>query len=368
VHADNPRFGRRWLVRLVVLPLVASLAAACAMRVGPQTVPRDRFDYGTAVKQSWQEQLLVNLVRLRYLDTPVFLDVDQIVAQYTLNGTVGLSTGSLGAEGQGAPVAGASGAWTESPVITFTPMSGERFTQSLLRPVSPANLLALAQIGWPVDAIFGVAVRAVNGLYAASRTVAFHRAADPEFARAVDLLRKLQTNGGFGFRVEAKESGATTLLTLRPPGTDPAADADAKALRELLRLSPDAQEFTLSMGAVPQSPTDIALQTRSALEIFAEASAGVQIPAADLGEGRATRMETPGPSATPAAFALQVKASAERPSDREAFASVRYRTHWFYVDDRDLESKRSLGFLMLLFTLIESDSPTAPPLLTIGKP
>jgi hypothetical protein len=247
-------------------------------------------------------------------------------------------------------------------------MSGERFTQSLLRPVSPANLLALAQIGWPVDAVFGVAVRAVNGLYATSRTVAFRRAADPGFYRATELLRKLQTSGGFGLRVETKESGTSALLTLRAPGSDPAIDADANALRELLHLSPDAQEFTLSMGAVPQNATDVALLTRSALEIFAEASAGVQIPASDLDEGRATRMEAPGPSPAAPAFNVQIKASTERPPDREAFASVRYRTHWFWVDDRDLESKRSLGFLMLLFTLIESDSSTPPPVLAIGKP
>jgi hypothetical protein len=356
-------------VRLVlVLPLLAGLTIGCAVRVGPKTVPLDRFDYGAAVKRSWQEQLLINLVRLRYLDTPVFLDVDQIVAQYTLNGTLGVSTGSLGAEGQGFPVAGASGSWTESPVITFTPMSGERFTQSLLRPVSPANLLALAQIGWPVDAVFGVGVRAVNGLYAASRTAAFRRAADPDFQKAVELLRKLQSNGSFGFRVEEKEGSATTLLTLRAAGSDAAADANAETLRKLLRLSPDAQEFTLSLGAVPQNATDIALLTRSALEIFAEASAGVQIPPADLDEGRATRMEAPGTPSPTSGFAIQVKASAERPSDREAFAAVRYRTHWFWVDDRDLESKRSLGFLMLLFTLIESDSSAPPPVLAIGKP
>lgn len=338
------------------------------MRVGPQTVPRDRFDYGAAVKRSWQEQLLVNLVRLRYLDTPVFLDVEQIVAQYTLNGTVGLSTGSFGAEGQGSPVAGASGSWTESPVITFTPMSGERFTQSLLRPVSPANLLELVQIGWPVDAVFGVAVRAVNGLYATSRTVAFRRAADPDFYRATALLRKLQTTGGFGFRLDTKEGGTSAVLTLRAPGSDPAIDADDKALRELLHLSPDAQEFTLSIGAVPQNATDIALLTRSALEIFAEASAGVQVPAVDLDEGRATRMEAAPSAAAAPAFNVQVKASSERPSDREAFTAVRYRTHWFWVDDRDLDSKRSLGFLMLLFTLIESDSSAPPPVLAIGKP
>jgi len=368
VPSDNSFAAAHPSLRVIAVPLVALLASACAMRVGPETVPRDRFDYGAAVKRSWQEQLLVNLVRLRYLDTPVFLDVDQIVAQYTVNGTVGLSTGSLGAEGQGLPVAGASGAWTQSPVITFTPMSGERFTQSLLRPVSPANLLALAQIGWPVDAVFGVAVRAVNGLYAASRTAAFRRAEDPDFGRAVGLMRKLQTTGGFGYRVDVKESGAATLLTLRAPGADAATDADSKDLRALLHLNPDAQEFTLSSGAVPQNATDIALLTRSALEIFAEASAGVQVPATDLDEGRATRMDAPGASASAPAFAIQVKASTERPSDRDAFAAVRYRTHWFWVDDRDLASKRSLGFLMLLFTLIESDSSAPPPVLAIGKP
>src|SRR4029453_17009861 len=193
---DNSSAASHRTLRLSAVPLVAGLASACAMRVGPQTVPRDRFDYGAAVKRSWQEQLLVNLVRLRYLHTPVFLDVDQIVAQYTVNGTVGLSPGSAGAEGQGLPVAGATGTWTESPGITFTPMSGERFTQSLLRPVTPVNLLALAQIGWPVDAVFGVAVRAVNGLYAASRTTAFRRGGGPHVGGGGALFRHVPSHYG----------------------------------------------------------------------------------------------------------------------------------------------------------------------------
>jgi hypothetical protein len=40
---------------------------------------------------------------------------------------------------------------------------------------------------------------------------------------------------------------------------------------------------------------------------------------------------------------------------------------WFYIDNRDLGSKRSIGFLMLLFMLIESDSSAPPPVLAIGK-
>ena len=34
--------------------VAAALACACAARVGPRTIPRDRFDYGSAVQRSWR--------------------------------------------------------------------------------------------------------------------------------------------------------------------------------------------------------------------------------------------------------------------------------------------------------------------------
>jgi hypothetical protein len=60
--------------------------------MGPRTVIRDRFDYSAAVADSWKSQMLLNLVRTRYGDTGVFLDVGQIVAGYTVE-----SVGSAGA-------------------------------------------------------------------------------------------------------------------------------------------------------------------------------------------------------------------------------------------------------------------------------
>ena len=55
--------------------LMALLLLAGCEGIGPGTVTRDRFDYSSAVAESWKSQMLLNLVKIRYSDPPVFLDV-----------------------------------------------------------------------------------------------------------------------------------------------------------------------------------------------------------------------------------------------------------------------------------------------------
>ena len=60
----------------VLLAAVAlGLGLVACVSTGPQTIARDRFDYGAAIADSSREQLLLNIVRLRYLEAPVFLEV-----------------------------------------------------------------------------------------------------------------------------------------------------------------------------------------------------------------------------------------------------------------------------------------------------
>ena len=69
-------------------------------RLGPGTVARDRFDYSTSVSESWKRQTLLNIVKLRYLDPPIFVDVGQIVSGYSLETGVTVS-GQVAKSGAG---------------------------------------------------------------------------------------------------------------------------------------------------------------------------------------------------------------------------------------------------------------------------
>ena len=362
--ADPKRVIGLLLPTLLLLEL-----SGCAARVGPTTLAHDRFDYSAAITRSWKEQMLLNMVKMRYLDPPMFLDVQQVVQQYTREGSGTLFAPGWTGNSAIDPAASASGRWSESPTITYVPVSGERFTKSLLQPVSPVDLFSLVESGWPIDAVFEIGVRSVNGLNAGSRTELLRRTGDTDFYRVLSMLRELQASDSFGIRVEEMKGSAGGIMVFRAHHVDAATAATAQKVRELLHLNPKAQEFRLALGAVPQDDTEIAMLTRSMVEILAEASAGVEIPASDVDEGRVAKMGVPGtsPEVGPR-FLIRVHSSTSKPDAAEAFTAVQYRKNWFWVDDRDVSSKRGLGFLMMLFTLVESGPTAAPPVLSISKP
>src|SRR6516225_12306065 len=120
------------------------LAVAACGSIGPVTVSHDRIDYGTAIGNSWKEQTLLNLVKLRYGDMPIFLEVAQVIAGYQLQSAVGgsFTAGNFNAALVGPFTASGSateaGTYTHRPTVIYSPLTGVDFLKRLMTPVPPS--------------------------------------------------------------------------------------------------------------------------------------------------------------------------------------------------------------------------------------
>jgi hypothetical protein len=334
--------------------------------LGPATVPRDRFDYSSSIAESWKRQTLLNIIKLRYMDPPTFVDVGQIVSGYSLQTAlnVGGNVSSLGAVQGNSVAMGGVASFTDRPTITYTPLTGPKFVRALMSPLPPESVLYTVQSGWPANAVFFAAVAAMNGLKNQETTIAGVTPPDPGFIRALELLRKIQLSGAVGLRVEqSKQKQQTTVLTFQTKDITDETRADSRELRQLLHLDPDATEFKVFFGATSSSSNELAIQTRSILHIMATMAAQADVPAEDAAQGRTPpAYSESGPLAEQTRL-LRIHCSTSEPND--AYTAVFYRKHWFWIDDRDLKSKRTFTFMMMLFTLADTGEKENAPLITI---
>jgi hypothetical protein len=227
---------------------VALALAGCAS-VGPRTVAVDRFDYSSAIADSWKQQTLLNIVKIRYVDMPVFVDVASIVAGYSLQTGVtvgGVVSSERAVQGNYGSIGG-QGVYTDRPTITYVPMTGEKFLRGMITPIDPKNIFFMLQAGYPADFVLGLTVESLNGVRNRSATGGMVRQADPDFARALQLLRDVQVAGGVGMRVEEdKAKGSTAVLFFQRDDLPVDIREKAVEIRRLLKLQPDQHKFVLS--------------------------------------------------------------------------------------------------------------------------
>jgi hypothetical protein len=341
------------------------MATACLHpKLGPQSVPRDRALYSSGLSDSWKEQMLLNIVKLRYVDAPTFVDIGSIVSSYTLSGTVS-GTGTIvpGSTSSGAAF-GIGGTFSNSPTITYTPLTGSKFIQGLLTPLPPTAVFGAIQNGSPAHLILLSTVVSINGLKNQQATLDGIRPADPGFDQVRALMRKIQLSGGVRMYVkpEANKEPAT-ILALRRNNIDPETLADIRELRRLLKLNPDSEEFTLVQAPVSSSDTEVAVLTRSIIGLMQNMAAQVEVPAEDLARNRAfPGYETIG-NIPDTDRMIRIRCAKQKAED--AFVAVNYRNIWFWIDDGDLRSKLVFLQLMNLFTMADTAPRENQPVVTI---
>jgi len=330
--------------------------------IGPGELERDNLAYGQALGDAWQQQMLLNIVKLRYGESPAFLEVASVINQYSVEGQVGVSAPSWDRPAiAGPPVASVSGRWADRPTITYTPVLGDQFTRSLLTPIRPAALAAMMQSGWPAEFVFGVTVRSINGLSNGTRSALMRDEPDPRFGQLVRDLSAIQRSGHVGIRVERRPDGNAVVLVMARE--EPNAIDDVRSrVRRALGLPEGTSEFNLIYGMLPGANNEVAVLSRSVLEILGEFSFGVDVPPEHVVEGRV--LAAPDFQGTWVPPTIHIHSGPDRPTD--AAVAVPYRKLWFWIDDCDIDSKRHFSFALILVSLAESGDGGEAPLVTVG--
>jgi hypothetical protein len=366
MHADSrPVPFHRFLSRLCGLACVLLLLLTGCRSIGPATMPRDRSGYSDALSESWKSQTLLNIVKLRYLEPPIFVDVGQIIAGYSLE-TGASASGQLSKTGAGDQFAAVGGhvLFTDRPTITYTPLTGNKFVRGLMTPLAPESVFFTIQSGWPADGVMFAALAEINGLKNQAASIHGISPPDPEFLQVLALMRKLQLSGGVGMRIKQDtQKQQKNILTFRTRNATPQTLADSGELRRLLGLDKDATEINLVFGPTATNDKEVAVQTRSMMQQMATMASQVDVPAQDVSQGSATPGWETVANDTNAVRLIQIRSSQSRPP--HAFVSVHYRGHWFWIDDWDLKSKRVFSFMMMLFTLADTGEKENLPLITI---
>jgi hypothetical protein len=350
----------------VLVFLITFTISGCSS-IGPDSVERDRFNYNTAISNSWKEQTLLNIIKIRYADMPLFVEVASIVSGYTFERAVNIN-GTLSSDSaiQGDFFSmGSSGKFTDRPTITYRPITGQQFNKSFMTPIPPKTILFLIQSGWPADLILQLTVDSINGMRSRVSGGVSQRSGDADFYRVVSLFRQVQKSGSVGMRiVKNKDMQETTIMFFHRKDISSEIKEVMNELGNLLGLKEGIQEIPISYGYIPPTDSEIAMLTRSMMQIMIELATQVDVPVIHIDEGRtnpASRQTSKDGTFT--GRTITINHSVDKPEN--AFTAVLYRDYWFWIDDRDFLSKRTFAFLMILFSLTETGGSEGLPLVTI---
>lgn len=361
----------------------ASLFSGCKM-IGPSSIRAGRPAYNMAVQQTNDQELLLNLVRIRYRDTLYFTSVERIAATQELNQGIGGSAGLTEAHntiGTNAPTTGNSAltnivtktlslgpatlSVNEKPTVFYAPLEGEKFVRQMMTPMNPDMLLLLVRSGWSLDRVFALGVQEMNGLRNAPSASGPTPSREPEFREfreAAKLLRSLQRVNQIDVMRVAGTADQIELRFHAKSKDNP----EATRLKELLNLNPERDRYKIMSASEAPNRDTIALATRPLISALQYISQGVEAPARDVAAGkiRPTTRENGQIFDWQEMLDGVFKVSASDKAPADASVAINYRGSWFYIADNDLDTKSTFVLITQLIAL--HSAPTAGPAMSFS--
>ncbi len=184
-----------------------SVLASMSGCLGPRALLATRQEYNEVLHRTANEQLLLNLVRLRYRDPPSFLELSSLSTQFSFDHSASID-GTLFDAGRAPSILGAAGAvdFSERPTATYAPLQGPEFVKRLVSPLTLETIILIARSGWSIDRVLRMTAQELNGIENARTASGPIPEVAPqdyaEFQSIVRTLRRLQLEDEIEFGFE----------------------------------------------------------------------------------------------------------------------------------------------------------------------
>ena len=362
----------------IALALSLVVSTGC-VSVGTSKLVPTHEGYNDAVQLTITREALKNIVRERYVDPMLFIQVASINAQFSVSvgataGVGGIGTDSLAGQ------TGANVGYSDSPTITFVPLSGAGAYKAFATPVDIQEAIGtMIHSGNPKPYEIAMAFGAIN--YTSDRL----GPAGDAYRERVDALARLLAEGATiiyfreilssqfapiskhlvdgeayanaaNFGVAFYDAGdgmlrlGRTALTLGLAVPFPHEGNKSKDL-QLLGLMPGEKVYPIRTPAQARpkqlgelQTNTLWLSTRSAERMLEIAARSVDVPPEHI-SSRIVSAEAAVNSEI--VLPLRILHSVGQPA---ALYRIQHRGYWFYIDDTDTVSKEI--FLLLVDTYL----------------
>lgn len=345
------------LLKTLALTIPVTLLSGC-FSLGPSKLTIDRVSYAKNSAESWKEQMLLNIVKLRYGDVPMFVDVQSMISNYTFSGNVG-AQGTVHLD-PGALLSGGA-AYLDNPTVIYGPLTGSKFATNMLTPILPGFVSSMVRAGKPAKPTLQLTVKSINGLKNQNPFKNIPPESSKPFFRLLDVIAQLQQEDLLMLEANPDDQTNKTSLLRLLPSDDLRLKEVTAEFRSILNLDPSVNDYMLVMGNSPGNRREIAIQTRSMLDLLAGLSAFIELPGQDATSSRVIPVKAASAVVVPL---LRIQ-SDKKPRKTDCFTSVEYLDHQFWIANDDIMSKTTFSTLMYLFSLIESGQKTEDPQVVI---
>lgn len=337
------------------------------LNYGPISLKSERSKYNLAIQKTNDEQLLLNLVRLKYRDTPFFLEVGNVASQFKLRNKASI-TAQLESMVKDIFNLGASTSYEESPTVSYTPLQGDSFVKNILSTLPLKTITLLFHSGWSIERVFRVSCQLLGGLENAPGASGPTPSFAPEYKKFLKAIKYLQElDDRDALRINYQEVNGQPQMVLQISNEAKNSKSALEFARTVNAVSGKGM-YVLNHFPTPEQVNHLRIVPRSFLGIMFYLSQSTEVPTRDVLKGKITLTKT----LTGESFdwsdvtgdLLTIRSSDEEPLRSKV--RIYYRNSWFYIDDSDLDSKSTFSLLTQIYALQSGAIKSIDPVLTIG--